>query len=156
MPCLSLFGWAVYSLPPNGRFQPYKHKIEVERKFQKVSILPSFQGGMLMMRIGNFCLSNTFKLGSNGPIAQLHFRQHQMCTLQVLCTICSLHSIFTPAFFGMPTKPTCGFGITFVQEPADIPPIFPSTSSGCTLKHMDMTTVYTLHPGFSSKEDINR
>ena len=118
---------------PTYDFGPTSIEDEVEEKFQKVSILPSFQGGMLTMRIGDFFFSHMFKLGHNGPVTQLRFQQHQSCSLQVLGTICSHHSIITPAVFGMPTKPAGGFGITSVQELADIVPILPSTSSSSTL-----------------------
>ena len=155
-PGLSLFGRVIYSLQPNGRFRPYKHRGWDGKKFQNVSILPSFRGGMLTMRIGDFFFSNMFKLGRNRPIAQLRFHQHQTCTFQVLCTICGHHCIFTPAVFGMPTKPAGRFGITSVQKPADVPSILPSTSCSCTFKHMDTTLFYILHPGFFSEEHINR
>ena len=127
-----------------------------KRKSIKVCCLPGLHRCMLTVRVGNFPLSsNTFKLGGYGPITQFCVHQDLTCTLQILSVVSGFDCLFTPAIFCMPTKATCGLGVSLVQITTNILTIFSSTSTCGTFKNMKTTVVYIFNPRCLSEEDID-
>ena len=149
------FWTAVYFLKPNGQFQPYVHGIR--QKFwliKGVFFLPGFSWGMLTVWIGYFPFPNTFELSCYWPIAQLCLGQDGTGTLQILGVIGSFHRLIAPTDLWMPTQATCGLCITGVQEPTNIPAIFPSTMFCSTFKNMGPATFHVLDSRSFPEENI--